>query len=158
MDIPLPEESQPPGLHDGQGSSGFPQCDNIPLPSCGLQFNTAAFPPPIPPAALPIAAPVLPPEAPLPQQTSEANIEQADDPNRLVCEIMWLSIKFCRNNSILQKYKFIIGIHQAVQLLRMIFLSLLLHQNLNLLVHIHLDLKLLCSGRPKPRRGCLLSP
>jgi hypothetical protein len=87
MDIPLPEESQPPGLHDGQGSSGFPQCDNIPLPSC-VQFNAAAFPPPIPPTALPIAAPVLPPEAPLPPQTSGANIEQADDPNRLVCEIM----------------------------------------------------------------------
>jgi hypothetical protein len=37
---------------------------------------------------MPIAAPVLPPEAPLPPQTSGANIEQADDPNRLVCEIM----------------------------------------------------------------------
>lgn len=84
MDIPLPEESQPPGLPDKQVTSAFPQCDNIPLPSCGMQFNTTAFPP----TAQPIAAPVLPPEAPPLPQTSEANIDQADDPNRLVYEIM----------------------------------------------------------------------
>lgn len=87
MDIPLPEESQPPGLPDGQVSSSFPRCDNIPLPSCGMQFNTTALPPPFPPPALPIAAPILPPEAPPLLQTSEAVAEQADDPNRLVCEI-----------------------------------------------------------------------
>jgi len=87
MDIPLPEESQPPGLPDGQISSSFPRCDNIPLPSCGMQFNTTALPPPFPPPALPIAAPILPPEAPPLLQTPDANTEQADDPNRLVCEI-----------------------------------------------------------------------
>lgn len=89
MDIPLPEESQPPGLPDGQVSS-FSRCDNIPLPSCDMQLNTNALPPPFPPPALPIAAPVLPPEAPPPLETSEVNTEQADDPNRLVCEICWV--------------------------------------------------------------------
>ena len=52
-----------------------------------MQFNTTALPPPFPPPALPIAAPILPPEAPPLLQTSEAIAEQADDPNRLVCEI-----------------------------------------------------------------------
>jgi hypothetical protein len=88
MDIPLPEESQPPGLPDGKVSSAFIQCDNIPLPSSGVKFNKTVYPPPFPPSALPIAAPVLPPEAPPLLQASDTNIEQADDPNRLVNVIM----------------------------------------------------------------------
>jgi len=88
MDIPLPEESQPPGLPDRQVTAAFPPCDNIPLPSCGMQFNITALPPPFPPTALPIAAPVLPPEAPPLPPTSETNNDQAEDPNRLVYEIM----------------------------------------------------------------------
>ncbi|KAJ9595026.1 hypothetical protein L9F63_013692, partial [Diploptera punctata] len=86
MDIPLPEESQPPGLPDGQFPPEFPVCDNIPLPSCGIQFNTA-FPPPFPAPAMPVIPPVLPTDGPPPHpppllQLQEGSMDQVDDPNR----------------------------------------------------------------------------
>ena len=77
MDIPLPEESQPPGQF-------APECDNIPLPSCGIEFNTTVLPPQLPQSLEPVMPSVLPTEGPppLPPEDFEGNFDQADDPNR----------------------------------------------------------------------------
>ena len=94
MDIPLPEESQPPGLPDGQFSTEFPHCDNIPLPSCGIQFDPSYPPPPLSHAPMSIVPPVLPPEVPS-LQITEASSETIDDPNRSGCNLPhYLKIMF----------------------------------------------------------------